>query len=70
MKCLFVVEDAELSVIGHLALVRIFATGPICQTAGIVIVEERHQPPKQPLHNGSYHRNPLFAIGTTYYIIL
>jgi len=48
LKCLFIIEDAESSVEGLLALVQTFATGPIHQTAGMVIVEERHQPPMQP----------------------
>jgi len=61
LKFLFVVEDAESSVKGLLALVQTFATGPIRQTAGIVIVEERHQPPIQPLQDGSYCRKPLSA---------
>ena len=68
LKCLFVVEDAESSVKGLLALVQTFATGPIRQTAGMVIVEERHQPPMQPLHDGSYRRKPLFGVGTTYIV--
>jgi len=42
LKCLFVVEDAKLSLKGLLALVQTFATVPIRQTAGMVNVEERH----------------------------
>jgi len=68
MKCLFIVEDAESSVKGLLALVQTFATGPIRQTAGMVIVEEMHQPPMQPLHDGSYRRKPLFGVGTSYIV--
>jgi hypothetical protein len=45
LKCLFVIEDSESSIKGLLALVQMFATGPIHQTAGMVIVGERHQPP-------------------------
>jgi len=70
LKCLFVVTDAESSVNVLRALVQMFATGPICQTAGIVIIEERHQPPMQPFHNGSYRRKHLFGVGTTYIIPL
>jgi len=70
LKCLFIVEDAESSINGLLALVQTFATGPIRQTAGMVIVEESHQPPMQPLYDGSYHRKPLFGIGTTYTILI
>ena len=70
LKCLLVIEDAESSVKGLLALVQTFATGPICQTAGMVIVEERHQPPMQPLHDGSYRRKPLFGVGTTYIVTI
>jgi len=65
LKCLFVVENAESRVKGLVALVQTFATGPIRQTAGMVIVEERHQPPMQPLHDGSYHRKPHFGVGIT-----
>jgi len=68
LKCLFVVEDAESSIRGLLALILTFATGPIRQTAGMVIVDERHQPPMQPLHDGSYSREPLFGIRTTYIV--
>jgi len=70
LKCLFVVENAESSVKVLLALVQTFATGPIRQTAGIMIVKERHQPPMQPLHDGSYHRKPLFGVGTTYIVLI
>jgi len=68
LKCLFVVEDAESTVKGLLALVKTFETGPIRHTAGMVIVKEWHQPPMQPLHDGSYRHMPLFAIGTTYIV--
>jgi len=70
LKCLSVVEDAESSVKGLLALVQTFATGPICQTAGMVIVEETHRPPMEPLHDGSYRRKPLFGVRTTYIVPL
>jgi hypothetical protein len=68
LKCHFVVADAESSGKGLLALVQMFPTGPRRQTAGPVIVEERHQPPMQPLRNGSYHFKPLFGVGTTYIV--
>jgi len=68
LKCLFVVEDAELRVTGLLALLQTFATGPVHQTAGMVIVEERHQPPMEPLHIGSYCRKPLFCVRTMYIV--
>jgi len=70
LMCLFVVENAESSVKVLLALVQTFATGPIRQTAGIMIVKERHQPPMQPLHDGSYHRKLLFGVGTTYIVLI
>jgi hypothetical protein len=31
----------------------------------IVTVKKRHQPPMQPLHDGSYHCKPHFGIATT-----
>jgi len=65
LKCLYIVEDAESSVKGLLALFQNFATGPIRQTAGMVMFEERHQHPMQPFHDGSYGRKPLFGVGTT-----
>jgi hypothetical protein len=34
----------------------------------MVIVVERHQPPMQHLHNGSYHGKPDFGIRTTYVV--
>ena len=68
IKCLFIVDDAKSSGTGLLVLVQTFATGLIRQTAGMVIVGERHQPPVQPLHDGSYPHWPIFSIGTTYII--
>jgi len=70
LKCLLVVKDAKSSVKGLLALVQTFATGLIHQTGGMVIVEERHQPPMQPWHNGSYCHKPVSAIGTTYIVLI
>jgi len=54
LRCHFVVEDADSSVKSFLALDQTFASGPICQTAGVVFVKERRQHLMQPLHNGSY----------------
>jgi hypothetical protein len=68
LKCVFVVEDAESTIKELLAFVQTFATVPIFQTAGMVIVAERHQPPMQPLHDGSYRRKPLCSIATTYIV--
>jgi hypothetical protein len=68
LKCHFVVKAAELSGKGLLALVQTFVTGPICQTACMVIVKERDQPPIQPCHDESYCHKPVFGIGTTYNI--
>jgi hypothetical protein len=68
LKCVIVLEDAESSVKGHFALVPTFATGLIRQTTGMVIVEERHQPPMQPVHDGSYSHKPLFVVGNTYIV--
>jgi len=47
-----------------------FATGQICHTAGMVIVEERHQPPIQPLHLGNYSWKLLFCVCTTFVVHL
>jgi hypothetical protein len=68
LKCLFIVEDAESNIQGLLALVQTFATRPIRQTAGMVIVEEMHQPLMEPSHHGSYCRNPRCGLGTTYIV--
>jgi hypothetical protein len=68
LKWRFVVEDAESSSIGHLALVKMIATGPIYQTARMVIVQKWHQPPMQPLHDRSNHFTPHVSIGTTYIV--
>ena len=65
-KCLFVVQDAQSSVEGLIAVVQTFATGLIHQTAGMVIVEARHEPPMQPVHDGSCRGEPLLAVGTTH----
>jgi len=50
-KCVFVVEDAESSIIGLIAMVQLFPTGPVHETIGMVVVEERHQSPMQPSHD-------------------
>jgi hypothetical protein len=63
LKWLFVIEAVQSKVKGLLALVQMFATGPIRQAAGMVIVEERHQPPNQPFCDGSYSRKLLFRVG-------
>jgi hypothetical protein len=68
LKCLFVVHGAESNVNGLLVFVQTFATGPIRQTAGMVIIKETHQPPMQPLNNGSYHCKLLSTVGTTYIV--
>jgi len=70
LKCLFVVEDSESCVKGLPALVQTFATGPIRQNAGMVIVKERHQRPMKSLHDGSDHCKPVFGVGTTYIVPL
>jgi hypothetical protein len=66
--CLFVVVDAESSAKGLPALFRMFPTGPICQTAGMVIVDEMRQPLIQPIHDGSNSCNSSFGIGATYIV--
>jgi len=65
-KCVFVAKDAESTVKGLLVSIQKFTTGPIRQAASMIIVDERHQPPMQPLHDGSYCRKPLFGVSTTY----
>jgi len=68
LNCLFVVEYAELSSDGLLAMVQTFATVPICQTASMVICRgdistcdatiERW---KLPLLTSFQCRNPLYS---------
>jgi len=70
LKWPFVVEDVESRVKVLLALVQPVATGPIRQTASIVIVEERHQPLMQLLYDGSYSCKPPFCDGTTYIVLI
>jgi len=70
LKCLFVVDNAELNVKRFLALIKIFTTGPIHQTAGMIIVKGRYQPPMQLSHAGSYHSKPLFGVRTTYIVLI
>jgi len=55
------VLTAESSVKGLLALVLIFATGTICQTAVMMSIKERCQPPTQSLHVADYHRMLCFG---------
>ena len=66
LQCLCVDVNAKSSVNGLLALVQMIATGPIHQTAGLVMAEENHQPPMQPLHHGSYRPNTLIGVQTTH----
>jgi len=70
LKCLFVVQDAELSIKALLALDQTFSTGPMRQIAGVAIVVERHQPLMLPSHNEIYCCKPLFGVGTTYIITI
>jgi len=70
LKCLFIIENAEFSVKGLLALVQMFGTEPIYQSAGMVIVKEKHQPLMQPLHDGSYCHKLLFGVRTMYIVPL
>jgi len=65
LKVDVIVEDAELSVKSLLTSVQTFVAKPICQTAVMVILEERHQPQLATLHNGSYYPKPLCSVGTT-----
>jgi hypothetical protein len=65
LNCSFIIEDAESSAKQLLPLVQMFATVPICQTAGMVIVEGRHQPLVQPFDNASYHCIDNFTVTTT-----
>jgi hypothetical protein len=65
LKCLLVGENAAFSIRVLVAFIQMFAPGPIGQTAGMVILEERHQPLMQPLHDGSCHSNLLFGVRTT-----
>jgi len=68
LKRLFIVKVPELRVEGLLASVQTFASWPIHQTAGMVIVKERHEPLMQPLRDGSSRPKPLLGVGTTYII--
>lgn len=70
LNCPVVIEDAESSVNRLLALVHAFLTGPISQTAWMEIVEERHQPPVESLHDAIFHCMPCFSIGTTYIVAI
>ena len=65
LKSLSILKDAESCVKRILALVQTFATGPIRQTAGILIVKDRHQASMQPLHDRSRGRKSSVGIGTT-----
>lgn len=51
--CLLVIEDADSSMVGLLALVQTVVSRQMPQTTGILLVEGRHQPPMQHIHNGS-----------------
>jgi len=64
-KWLFVIDDAKLSVQGLPAMIETFAPWRIHLTAGMVMVEGRHQPPMQRLNDGSNQRKPLFGVRTT-----
>ena len=55
---------------GFFPLVQTFATGPISETAGTVIAEERNPPLIQLLHDASYRCKYLFGVGTTYILLI
>ena len=65
VKCLCIIKDAESRIEELLAMVQTFATEPIHQTAGMVIVKERHLLLMQPLQDGSYLRTHLVSVHTT-----
>jgi len=70
LKCLFIIENAESSVKGHLALVKTFDTVPIHQTPGMVMVAERHQPPMELLQDGSNCCKDYCGIRTCYLVCI
>jgi capsular polysaccharide biosynthesis protein len=48
LKRFFLIEGVGLNVNMLVAFVQTFATGPMRQAAGMVIVEKSHQSPMQP----------------------
>lgn len=67
LNCHCIFEHAASNVTWLVALIETFALGSIYQSAGMVLVDERHQPPMQPLHDGSYHDIHLFAVRIIYF---
>lgn len=70
LKCLFIVVDTELTVKVLLFSVETFATGPIYQTAGMVMLQERLQPPIQPWRDGWYCCKPCFSVKISSIILI
>jgi len=67
-KFLFVAEEAETCIISLLALAKMFSTGLIHPTTGIVVVMERHQPPIQRWHSSNCYPKPRFSVRTTHIV--
>jgi len=70
LKCLFIMEDTESFIEELVVLLQSFPTGLIRQTTGMAVVEERYEPPMQPLYNWSNHCMPLFLNATTYIVLI
>jgi len=68
LSWLLIVKDTELSIKRCLGLVQRCPKGPIRQTVGMVIVEERQQPLIQHAHDRNYHSKLYFGVGTTYIV--
>lgn len=67
-KYLIIVEDAESSVTGHLALDQRVPHRAIHHSARLVIIVDRYELPNQPLHGGSYWHRSLFGIWSSWVI--
>jgi hypothetical protein len=68
LSYLFLVEDADSSNQWLSTLIPMYATGPIFPTAAMVIAEEKHQPPMEPLHNRRNCRKPQCSVEPTYVV--
>ena len=70
LKCVSVMNDPVLCTKGLPALVQLFPTWPIHQTAGMVMVKDRHHSPMLHLHGKCYIRKPPFGVETACIILI
>lgn len=70
LKCLFIIEDAEITPTALHALDLMCATGLFPHNTGMVTVEVRCQPSMQHSNGGSYYHQLCFCLEVRYILYL